>query len=208
MTDILALPGPSGSNPKPTMDRLWTPWRYAYITRKDPKARTGVPPELAGWPSSEDKHCVFCNLLAATDYAIRQGMPAEQAEKASHLVSRGTHCFVCLNAFPYATGHLMILPYQHTGSLASISPEAAHEMMDLARSFEGVLRGIYRPDGINLGMNLGEAAGAGVANHIHLHILPRWSGDTNFMTTIAETRVLPESLDITWTRLREALRQP
>ncbi|HEY8996269.1 MAG TPA: HIT domain-containing protein [Edaphobacter sp.] len=190
------------------MDHLWTPWRYAYITRKDPKARTGVPPELAGWPASEDKHCVFCNLLGATDYAIQQGMLAEQAEKASHLVCRGTHCFVCLNAFPYATGHAMVLPYQHTDSLAFISPAAAHEMMDLARKLEGALRSIYRPDGINLGMNLGEAAGAGVANHIHLHVLPRWNGDTNFMTTIAETRVLPETLDITWNRLREAVKHP
>ena len=190
------------------MDHLWTPWRYAYITRKDPKARTGVPPELAGWPESEDKHCVFCNLLGATDYAIRQGMPAEQAEKATHIICRGSHCFVCLNAYPYATGHAMVLPYQHTDSLAFISPAAAHEMMDLAQKLEGALRSIYRPDGINLGMNLGEAAGAGVANHIHLHILPRWNGDTNFMTTIAETRVLPETLDITWNRLREAIKHP
>jgi len=190
------------------MDHLWTPWRYAYITRKDPKARTGVPPELAEWPASEDKHCVFCNMLAATDYAIAHGMAADVAEKATHIVHRGTHCFVCLNAFPYATGHAMVLPYQHTDSLSYISEAASHEMMDLARQMETALRGIYRPDGINLGMNLGEAAGAGVANHIHLHILPRWSGDTNFMTTVAETRVLPETLDITWARLREALKHP
>jgi ATP adenylyltransferase len=185
------------------MDHLWTPWRYAYITRSDPQARSGVPPELTGWPASEDKHCVFCNMLAATDYAIAQGMQPEKAEQATHIVHRGKHCFICLNAYPYATGHVMVLPYLHTDSLFKTPPDTAHEMMDLAQQMEASLRSIYRPDGINLGMNLGEAAGAGVANHIHLHILPRWIGDTNFMTTTAETRVLPEALDVTWARLRE-----
>jgi len=187
------------------MDRLWTPWRYAYITRSDPKARTGVPPELAEWPASEDKHCVFCNMLAATDYAIKQGMQAEAAERASYIVHRGRHCFVCLNAYPYATGHAMVLPYLHTDSLAALPLDAAHELIELGQRMESVLRSVYRPDGVNLGMNLGEAAGAGVAGHIHLHILPRWIGDTNFMTTVSETRVLPETLDVTWARIREAL---
>ena len=186
------------------MDRLWTPWRYAYITRSDPQARTGVPPELANWPASEDKQCVFCNMLAATDYAIAQGMQPGIAERASHIVHRGQYCFICLNAYPYATGHVLVLPYFHTSSLSETPPEAAHEMMDFAQRMETTLRSVYRPDGINLGMNLGEAAGAGVANHIHLHVLPRWIGDTNFMTTTAETRVLPEALDVTWARLREA----
>jgi len=185
------------------MDRLWTPWRYAYITRSDPQARSGVPPELAGWPAAEDKHCVFCNLLASADYAIAHGMPAEKADRAAHIVHRGKTCFICLNAYPYATGHVLVLPYLHTDSLAATPPETAHEMMDLAQQMERSLRSVYRPDGINLGMNLGDAAGAGVAGHIHLHILPRWIGDTNFMTTISETRVLPETLDVTWARLRE-----
>lgn len=185
------------------MDHLWTPWRYAYITRSDPQARSGVPPELSGWPASEDKHCVFCNMLAATDYAIAQGMDRGEAERASHIVHRGQHCFVCLNAYPYATGHMMVLPYLHTDSLARTPADAAHEMIELAQQMETSLRSVYRPNGINMGMNLGEAAGAGVANHIHLHVLPRWIGDTNFMTTTAETRVLPESLDVTWARLRE-----
>jgi ATP adenylyltransferase len=187
------------------MDHLWTPWRYAYITRSDPKARSGVPPELSSWPEAEDKHCVFCNMLAAADYAIARGMALDVAERAIHIIHRGTHCFICLNAFPYATAHMMVLPYQHADSLAGISAEAAHEMIDLARQMEKILRSVYRPDGVNIGMNLGEAAGAGVAGHIHLHILPRWIGDTNFMTTTAETRVLPETLDVTWARLREAL---
>lgn len=186
------------------MDRLWTPWRYNYITRADEQARTGVPPALSGWPAAEDKHCVFCNMIAATDYAIAHGMPQEAAEKAAHIIHRGPNCFVCLNAYPYATGHVLILPYLHVDSLAALPPEPAQEMILLAQSIERCLRQVYRPDGLNLGMNLGESAGAGVANHIHLHALPRWSGDTNFMTVTAETRVLPETLDVTWEKLREA----
>jgi ATP adenylyltransferase len=186
------------------MDRLWTPWRYNYITRADEQARTGVPPALSGWPAAEDKHCVFCNMIAATDYAIAHGTPQEKAEQAAHIVHRGTHCFVCLNAYPYATGHVLILPYLHVDSLAALPPDPAQEMILTAQQIERCLRQVYHPDGINLGMNLGESAGAGVANHIHLHALPRWRGDSNFMTVVAETRVLPETLDITWAKLREA----
>jgi ATP adenylyltransferase len=185
------------------MDYLWTPWRYAYITRSDPQARTGVPPELSAWPASEDKHCVFCNMIAATDYAIAHGMQPELAEKATHIVYRGQFCFVCLNAYPYSTGHVLITPYEHVGSLAKLQPDAAQEMMTITQRAEATLQQIYRPNGINLGMNLGEAAGAGVADHLHLHALPRWIGDTNFMTVVAETRVLPEALDVTWNKLRE-----
>jgi ATP adenylyltransferase len=186
------------------MDRLWTPWRYSYITRADEQARTGVPPALSDWPAAEDKHCVFCNMIAATDYAIAHGMQQEIAEQAAHLVHRGTHCFICLNAYPYATGHLLIVPYLHLDSLAKLPPDAAQEMMTLAQKAESSLRSVYRPNGLNLGMNLGEAAGAGIAEHIHLHALPRWIGDTNFMTVTGETRVLPETLDITWSKLRSA----
>jgi ATP adenylyltransferase len=185
------------------MDRLWTPWRYSYITRADEQARTGVPPALSDWPEAEDKHCVFCNMLAATDYAIAHGMKQEIAEQAAHIVHRGNHCFICLNAYPYSTGHLLIVPYLHTASLAKLPPDAAQEMVMLAQQAESSLRSVYRPDGLNLGMNLGEAAGAGIAEHIHLHALPRWIGDTNFMTVTGETRVLPETLDITWKKLRE-----
>ena len=186
------------------MDRLWTPWRYSYITRVDPEARTGIPAELSAWPptDAEDKHCIFCNMIAAVDYAVEHGMALETAEKAAHLVYRGQHCFICLNAYPYSTGHVMIVPYQHVASLADLSTAAAGEMMALAQRTETVLRNVYRPGGINLGMNLGEAAGAGIADHIHLHELPRWVGDTNFMTVTAETRVLPEPLDVTWKKLR------
>jgi ATP adenylyltransferase len=186
------------------MDRLWTPWRYSYITRSEPQARTGVPAALNAWPPSEadDKHCVFCNMIAAVDYAVAQGMLRETAEQAARIVHRGEHCFLCLNIYPYSTGHLLIVPYQHLDSLAALPPESSHELIDLAQRAELALRTVYKPDGINMGLNLGEAAGAGIADHIHLHALPRWSGDTNFMTVTAETRVLPESLDVTWANLR------
>jgi ATP adenylyltransferase len=186
------------------MDRLWTPWRYSYITRSEPQARSGVPQALDAWPTSEadDKHCVFCNMIAAVDYAIAHGMPQETAEQAARIIHRGEHCFICLNIYPYSTGHLLIVPYQHLGSLAALPTEAAYELIHLAQRAELAHRTVYKPDGINMGLNLGEAAGAGIADHIHLHALPRWSGDTNFMTATAETRVLPESLDVTWANLR------
>lgn len=165
----------------------------------------GVPEELAAWPG--DAGCVFCNLLGAAGYATEQGMAGEDADRAAHVVYRGEQCFICLNAFPYNSGHAMILPYAHCGELWLLDSSAAQEMMTLAQRLEKTLREIYRPDGINLGMNLGKAAGAGVAGHLHLHMLPRWIGDTNFMTVIGETRVLPESLEMTWSRLRAALAQ-
>ena len=186
------------------MDRLWTPWRYSYITREDPEARTGVPAALSAWPptDSEDRHCVFCNMIAAVDYAISHGMAREVAEQAVHIVHRDLHCFVCLNAYPYSTGHMMIVPYQHLASLAAISVEASHELIALTQKAEIALLEVYKPGGLNMGLNLGEAAGAGIADHIHLHVLPRWLGDTNFMTVTAETRVLPETLDVSWAKLR------
>jgi ATP adenylyltransferase len=145
-------------------------------------------------------------MIAAVDFAIQSGATREAAAQAAHIVHRGKTCFICLNAFPYATGHVMIIPYRHTDSLAKLDPETATEMMALAQRTEDCLRRVYRPDGLNFGINLGEAAGAGVAHHLHLHALPRWNGDTNFMTVIAETRVLPEALDITWKRLYKAFR--
>ena len=189
------------------MDILWTPWRYSYITGatgsdKDKMVKPGVPAKLAAWPG--DKGCVFCNLLAAVDYAIEHGMPRDEAEAAAGLVLRGERCFVCLNAFPYTSGHVMVMPYAHLNRLAAMPVETAHELMDIAQRTEQVLEALYRPHGLNFGLNLGEAAGAGVAGHLHLHALPRWVGDTNFMTVTGETRVLPEILEQSWKRLREA----
>ena len=187
------------------MDHLWTPWRYQYVTTSDKIRRGGVPALLDAWPGDLD--CVFCNLLASVDYAIAQGMPVDQAEAAAHLVSRGKDCFLCLNSYPYNAGHVMVIPYVHESSLAALPLGTAYELIDLAQQTERVLRALYAPHGLNFGMNLGQAAGAGVAGHLHLHALPRWVGDTNFMTTVGETRVLPEDLDITWRRMREAFQE-
>ncbi len=186
------------------MDRLWTPWRYAYITgERKQGARKGVPESLEGWPGDHD--CVFCNMIAAADWAVSVGMPPEEAQRAIHLLERGETCFMVLNGFPYNSGHLMVVPYQHESSLAALPAGTAAELVHTAQRAERALRQVYTPDGLNLGMNLGESAGAGVAAHLHLHALPRWTGDTNFMTVVAETRILPEMLDGSWGRLRKAL---
>jgi ATP adenylyltransferase len=120
----------------------------------------------------------------------------------SLIVHRGQHCFVILNAYPYTSGHSMVVPYKHIDELQKLSAPAAQEMMALTQQLEGILRELYRPDGLNLGMNLGQAAGAGVAGHIHMHILPRWVADANFASVIAETRLLPEDLETTYSRIR------
>lgn len=184
------------------MDILWTPWRFAYVTSAEKAVRHGVPPTLDAWPG--DHGCVFCNLIASVDHAIAAGMSADEAESAAGLVLRGKNCFICLNAFPYTSGHVMILPFAHLDRLVALPLDAAHELIELAQKTEQVLRKLYKPGGLNLGINLGQAAGAGVVDHMHLHALPRWPGDTNFMTAIGETRVLPEDLGVTWKRMREA----
>ena len=186
------------------MDRLWTPWRYAYVTgAKTSMARPGVPEALAGWPG--DLGCVFCNMLAAVDYAIAHGMPQAEAEAAAYILERGKACFLVLNAFPYNNGHLMVVPYEHEASLAALKLETATELMAQLRRSERALSAVYRPDGINMGLNLGDSAGAGVAHHLHFHALPRWNADTNFMSVVSETRILPEMLSESWRRLRAAL---
>ena len=184
------------------MDYLWTPWRYAYVTSADTAARAGVPARLEAWTG--DLGCVFCNLIASIDFAIENGMSRDEAEAAGGLIMRGKHCFLCLNAFPYTSGHVMAMPYAHLDRLAALPTKTAHELIELAQRTEAVLERLYRPHGFNFGMNVGQAGGAGVAGHVHLHALPRWAGDTNFMTSVAETRILPEDLEITWKRLRQA----
>ena len=164
----------------------------------------GVPAELQAWPGP-DTSCVFCNMLGAVRWAKQTGMVDEEAECAAGILLMQPHCFVCLNAFPYSSGHLLILPYFHIASLASLAPEIASEMMGLAQRAETWLQSCYKPDGLNLGMNLGKAAGAGVAGHLHLHVLPRWSGDGSFMMTTADTRVLPETPADTWRKLRSTI---
>jgi len=157
------------------MDHIWSPWRYQYVTAAAPPGG-----------------CVFCAKAVAADDA------------EALVIYRGRFNYVVLNLYPYTNGHLMVVPNEHVDSLALASPEAAQEMMELARKAEEVLRAVYHPPGINIGMNLGACAGAGVAGHIHLHVLPRWPGDANFMSVIAETRVHIEELSLTWARLREA----
>jgi ATP adenylyltransferase len=188
------------------MEHFWTPWRYNYVTTADKAARAGVPLSLTAWPG--DMGCVFCNLIASVDHAIAEGMDREQAEAAGGIVLRAAHCFICLNAFPYTAGHVMVMPYAHLDRLAALPTHAAHELVDLAQRTEQVLDRVYTPHGFNFGLNIGQAAGAGVAGHIHLHAMPRWTGDTSFMTTIAEARVLPEELETTWKRLRAAFAEP
>ncbi len=165
------------------MDHIFTPWRYAYITTADRA------------PS-----CIFCDRAPARDANLED-------DERNLVLYRGQHCFIIVNTFPYTSGHVMIVPYQHVDRLDLLLPEAATEMMALAQRLESVLRELYCPDGINLGMNIGKAAGAGVAGHIHMHVLPRWVADANFMSVIAETRVLPETIEETARRIREALRK-
>jgi len=160
------------------MDYIWTPWRYQYMAQ----VNSGNHPE-----------CIFCD-------AVSRNNDAETL-----IVHRGANAFVILNRYPYTSGHVMIVPYAHVAELNLCAAEALKEMMQLAQRVEAAFRTTYKPDGMNLGMNLGRAAGAGVTGHLHLHALPRWTGDTNFMTVTGETRVHPEDLQTTYDRLRTAL---
>jgi ATP adenylyltransferase len=158
------------------MDYVWTPWRYRYIAT-----------------AGDTTGCIFCDL------------PAANRDEETLIVLRGVKNFVILNRFPYTSGHVMIVPYAHTADFAGLDAETTSEMMLLAQRAQAALESVYHPGGFNLGMNLGRAAGAGIADHLHLHLLPRWQGDTNFMTTIGETRLEPEKLSTTYARLRAAL---
>lgn len=163
------------------MDRLWTPWRYEYIAAG---SSSGVKPP----------GCVFCLI---------QGEPGK--DEQNFVLSRARHNLVVLNIYPYVSGHLLIVPYQHVGDLENASKETTDELMDLTKCSQTALREVYRPAGFNIGMNLGSAAGAGIGDHIHLHIMPRWTGDTNFMSTVGQTRILPEDLATTYHKLRGRL---
>jgi ATP adenylyltransferase len=156
------------------VDRLWSPWRLEYVTGNKPEAG-----------------CVFC-------------LAAEASAKAadSLIVYERTTFYVILNLYPYNNGHLMVVPYRHTPSLGSLTPVELHEMADLMQLSERVLLEAYQPHGINVGVNLGRPAGAGVLEHVHVHLVPRWNGDTNFMTVVGETRVLPEDLGQSAARLK------
>jgi ATP adenylyltransferase len=156
---------------------LWSPWRHEYIS--------------ATGSQDPNPNCIFC---------VAQDDPAE--DERNLVIYRGAQNFVILNRYPYISGHLMVAPYAHVAKLSEASTAATNEMMDLAKRSELALSEVYKPEGFNLGMNLGRVAGAGVAGHIHLHVLPRWGGDTNFMSTVAGTRVQPEDLAMTYQKLR------
>ena len=160
------------------MDYLWTPWRYAYVTG-----------------AAQTTGCIFCDA------------PSEGDDEKVRIVHRGQHCYIILNLFPYTPGHVMIVPYDHLDELHKLKPYAAHELVDLSQRMETVLRELYHPDGVNLGMNIGKAAGAGVEGHVHMHVLPRWVADANFVSVVGETRVLPETLEKTWKKIGEAFRR-
>jgi len=155
------------------MDRLWSPWRLQYVSGST-KRRTG---------------CVFCD-------AVRPSEPD------SLIVCEGTHSYVVLNLYPYNNGHLMVVPHRHIATLRDLTADELQEVATLTQRSEAVLVEAYGPEGINVGINLGKAAGAGIHEHLHVHLVPRWGGDTNFMTVVGETRVLPEDLASTAARLR------
>ena len=157
------------------MNYLWSPWRMSYIENH-----------------SKEDHCVFCAAFASPK------------DEENLIILRGRQSFVILNRFPYTSGHLMIVPYEHCSGLEQLDPQTRAEMMELTNQATLVLQDVYHPQGFNLGMNIGAAAGAGIAEHIHLHVVPRWGGDTNFMSSLADTRVLPESLEDTYRRVYAA----
>src|SRR6201996_5820220 len=160
------------------MEYLWTPWRSTYMKKR----------RLEG-------ECIFCAAASDSDDA------------ANLVVYRAQKSFVILNRYPYTSGHLMIAPYQHVSRLMAADEATTEEMMLLGRRSEQFIEEAYRPDGLNLGMNLGEAAGAGIEQHIHMHVLPRWKNDANFMTTVGDTRLIPEALEDTYTKLRDGFSQ-
>lgn len=161
------------------MNHLWAPWRATYVSEKRNPSR-----------------CIFCEAASSSD------------DEANLVVHRGRLSFVILNRFPYSSGHLMIAPFAHVSRLGQTDEETAAEIMQLSRFAEQLLQQIYTPDGLNLGMNLGEAAGAGIQEHIHMHLLPRWKGDANFMTSVAETRIVCEALEDTYAKLKHAFGSP
>jgi ATP adenylyltransferase len=160
------------------MEHLFSPWRFQYVSK-----------------TKGEQGCVFCRLASAD--------PSE--DRAHFVLHRGEHHFLVLNIYPYTTGHLMIVPYVHESSLSALQPEALNELAALWVRVERLLKDVYRAEGINFGMNLGHCAGAGIEDHLHLHAVPRWCGDTNFMTVTGNSRVLPEELQDTWAKLHGRL---
>lgn len=164
-----------------SLEHLWAGWRSEYI-----EGATNPPPTGADG-------CVMCRLGEV-----------EEPAAESHVLWRGGLTAAALNAYPYTSGHLMVIPRRHVGELEDLSPDEAAELWATATAAVRAVKAAYRPEGINVGLNLGRAAGAGIPGHLHVHVLPRWAGDSNFMTSVAETRVMPETLSRSWSKLREA----
>jgi len=156
------------------MNHIWSPWRMEYIEN-----------------NTKEDGCVFCNAQARED-------------SAENLIAyRGERAYVILNRYPYTSGHLMVIPFVHVPNLEELDPATRAEMMELTSQCTTILKNIYKPQGFNVGLNMGEAAGAGVLGHVHIHIVPRWKGDTNFMASVGQTRVLPEALEDTYLRVQK-----
>jgi diadenosine tetraphosphate (Ap4A) HIT family hydrolase len=164
------------------LEHLWAGWRRDYVTAATEAERSGT-----------DGECVFCRLAAS-------GPPSE----ANGVVWRGPSTFAVLNAYPYASGHLLVAPVRHLADLSELTGAESASLWSTTEAAVAAVTAAYRPDGVNLGANLGRAAGAGIPGHLHLHVVPRWSGDTNFMTSVAGTRVMPESLAQAWEKLHAA----
>ncbi|CAN5464816.1 HIT domain-containing protein [soil metagenome] len=175
----------AGGGPAPALARLWAGWRTTYIERITDDAAE-VRPDTEG-------RSLFERIFAA-----------DVADEESHVLWRGETCFAVLNAYPYGSGHLLVLPQRAVADLAELTAAESTELWAGVQAAVAAIRSAYGPDGVNVGINLGAGAGAGVPDHLHVHCLPRWSGDTNFMTAVAETRVLPEPLAVSWRKLRDA----
>ena len=165
------------------MDRLWSPWRLDYITR-----------------GAQTSGCIFC--VGATHASPLQATGASLTQSNPLVVFEGSACYVLLNLYPYNNGHLMVVPYRHVATLAELTSDEMNEIGRLMQRCEAALTEAYKPHGFNVGINLGKPAGAGVLDHVHVHVVPRWSGDTNFMTVVGDMRVLPEDLGASAARLR------
>jgi ATP adenylyltransferase len=171
-----------------SLEQLWAGWRHEYIVEATARERAGDSHTASG--------CVFCRLADS-------GPPSEE----NLVVWRGEWTFVVLNAYPYASGHVLVLPLRHIAGLGELTPEESAEMWSATQKAIAAIESAYDPDGLNMGANLGRAAGAGLPAHVHFHVLPRWSGDTNFMTSIAGARVMPETLQVAWKKLSESWMQ-
>ena len=181
----MTTPSQAGGGPSPALARLWAGWRTDYIAR--------ISSDDAELRPDSTGRSLFERIY-------NSGLPDEE----TLIVWHGELCFAVLNAFPYGSGHLMVLPKKAKADLAELTMDESAELWEGVRNAVAAVRSAYGPDGVNVGINLGAGAGAGIPDHLHVHCLPRWSGDTNFMTAVAETRVLPEPLSVSWTKVKDA----